>query len=284
MHSYKRIGWCEMTTILSATIRENVNAAEKYNPYSQKTIEYVFRSGFINSESMECTAEITDHFVEDNSAVQDHMAIKPIKYTVRGLIAEKVFTPLEPYEYTVPYREIDKLGTGINLLGTLNPTLSSYMQTAVAAYQYVEASVKRYSSTISNIMDFFTKNKTGRTINATSTRDVIKDSKQERALSEILALRDARTLINLDTPYGDFTGFLIENAKIEQGANIWQSELVVTLKEYREVSTQTAKIDAQKYKDRYGQQMAQEENLGKVQGKDGKLQSTLYKMYAGFKQ
>lgn len=271
-----------MAIVLKAGVSIQPTAAEEYNPYSNRTIEYVFRSGFINNETMECEADITDHYVENNTSVQDHMAIKPIRYTVRGLIAEKVFTPLVPYEYTVPYRE-NKLSSGLNLLSTLSPSLSSYMQTAVAAYQYVEASVNRYMSTVKNVVGFFTRNKTGRTINATATRDVIKDSKQERALNEILNLRDARVLVDIDTPFGYFYDFLIESAKIEQGNNIWQSELVVTLKEYRSVSTKTTKVDAQKYSERTQQQRSAEENLGNVQGKDGKLQSTLYKMTVGRK-
>ena len=111
----------------------------------------------------------------------------------------------------------------------------------------------------------------------------LKDSKQDRALNEILNLRDARVLVDIDTPFGYFYDFLIESAKIEQGNNIWQSELVVTLKEYRSVSTKTTKVDAQKYLERTQQQRSAEENLGNVQGKDGKLQSTLYKMTVGRK-
>lgn len=267
--------------ILSA---EKSKKTEKYNPYVDRRIEYVFRSGFINSDKLDLEADITDHYVEDNSTVQDHMAIKPIRYTVRGIIGEKVFTPLEPYEYQVPSKNISKLATATNLLSTLSPTLSSYMQTAVAAYNYVEDSYKRYAGTISNIKDFFSKNKTGRTINATSTNDVIKDSKQERALNEILIFQQKRTLVDIDSPYGYFSNFLIESAYIEQTDTIWKSELVVNLKEYRSVETLLTDIDSKAYEDRYQQQMEAEQNLGNVQGKDAELTSTLYRWATGNKQ
>ena len=267
--------------ILSA---EKFKKSEKYNPYVDRGIEYVFRSGFINSDKLELEADITDHYVEDNSAVQDHMALKPMRYTVRGIIGEKVFTPLEPYEYQVPSKNISKLATATGLLSALSPTLSSYMQTAVAAYNYVEDSYKRYAGTISNIKDFFSKNKTGRTINATSTKDVIKDSKQERALSEILMFQQKRTLVDIDSPYGYFSNFLIESAYIEQTDTIWKSELVVNMKKYRSVETLITDIDSKAYEDRYQQQMEAEQNLGNVQGKDAELTSTLYRWATGNKQ
>lgn len=266
------------------TLESNSEKLENSNPYTDRSIQYIFRSGFMNSEKLELESDITDHYVEDNSTVQDHMAIKPMRYTVRGFIAEKVFTPLEPYEYQAPYRNTNKFVTATNLLSTLSPTLSSYMQTAMAAYNYVQDSYNRYAGTISNIKDFFSKNKTGRTINATSTRDVIKDSKQESALQSILALMESRTLVDIKSPYGDFNNFLIESAYIEQTDTIWKSELVVNLKEYRSVETLITDIDSKAYKDRYQQQMESEQNLGNVQGKDSELTSTLYRWFTGNKQ
>ena len=272
------------TTTLNIGISKNADELEKYNPYSDRSIQYIFRSGFVNSDKLELEADITDHYTEDNSTVQDHMAIKPIRYTVRGIIGEKVFTPLEPFEYQVPFKNISKLATATGLLSALSPTLSSYMQTAVAAYNYVEDSYKRYAGTISNIKDFFSKNKTGRTINATSTKDVIKDSKQERALNDILIFQQKRTLVDIDSPYGYFSNFLIESAYIEQTDTIWKSELVVNLKEYRSVETLLTDIDSKAYEDRYQQQMEAEQNLGNVQGKDAELTSTLYRWATGNKQ
>lgn len=272
------------TTTLNVGISKNADELEKYNPYSDRSIQYIFRSGFVSSDKLELEADITDHYTEDNSTVQDHMALKPMRYTVRGIIGEKVFTPLKPYEYQVPSKNISKLATATGLLSVLSPTLSSYMQTAVAAYNYVEDSYKRYAGTISNIKDFFSKNKTGRTINATSTKDVIKDSKQERALNEILIFQQKRTLVDIDSPYGYFSNFLIESAYIEQTDTIWKSELVVNLKEYRSVETLLTDIDSKAYEDRYKQQMEAEQNLGNVQGKDAELTSTLYRWVTGNKQ
>lgn len=272
------------TTTLNIGISKNADELEKYNPYSDRSIQYIFRSGFVSSDKLELESDITDHYVEDNSTVQDHMALKPMRYTVRGIIGEKVFTPLEPYEYQVPYRNTNKFVTATNLLSVLSPTLSSYMQTAMAAYNYVQDSYKRYAGTISNIKDFFSKNKTGRTINATSTKDVIKDSKQERALNEILKFQQNRTLVDIDSPYGYFRNFLIESAYIEQTDTIWKSELVVNLKEYRNVEILITDVDSKAYKDRYQKQMEAEQNLGNVQGKDSELTSTLYRLATGNKQ
>lgn len=266
-----------MAITLEASITKTQTAVEKYNPYTNDTIQYVFRDGFVNEDVVQSSADITDEFVEDNSAVQDHMAIKPMRYTVRGFIAEKSFTPLEPYFYDVPTRETDYISTAYNLLGVLSPTLSSYMQTAVAAYQYVESSYQRYAGTITNIAGalFGTH---ARRIDATSTADYIPDSKQERAFYELKNLQYSRTLVTIDSPFAFMSNFLIEDVRMEQGNDIWHSEVVVQLKQYNSVETILTSVDAKSYESRVSKQYETEQNLGQVQGKDGKLQSTLYQI------
>ena len=240
---------------------------DKYCPYTDRSIEYIFRSGFINDDTMESDTDITDHYVEDNTAVQDHVAFKPQSYTLRGFIGEKVFTPLAPYDYSPPpLQTMEKLTTGANFLRGLSPTLSNYMEVAVGVYRYAEASYNRYYNGVKNIVDFFSKNKTGQAIDATAKYEQIPNSKQMKAYKDLRTLQLNRTLMTIESPFDKFENFLIESVKINQGNTIWQSELTVTLKEYRAVSTLTTKVDEKAYVGRYQQQMATEQTIGKVQG------------------
>lgn len=43
---------------------------------------------FVGEEEITLESEITDHYVEDNYAIQDHIAQKPIKYVAKGYIGE----------------------------------------------------------------------------------------------------------------------------------------------------------------------------------------------------
>ena len=47
-----------------------------------------FLFNILGEEVVTLTADATDHYVEDNSAIQDHIALKPITITLHGYIGE----------------------------------------------------------------------------------------------------------------------------------------------------------------------------------------------------
>lgn len=55
-------------------------------------------AGFVfnipQEEEINLRSEITDHFVEDNTAINDEIALKPEEFTLRGLVAEVAVRPL----------------------------------------------------------------------------------------------------------------------------------------------------------------------------------------------
>ena len=153
-------------------------------------------------------------------------------------------------------------------IAALIPTVSSYANTVIAASSYVEASVNRYIKNINSIKSLFNKNKT------------TKIPRQEQVVQDLIKLRDNRVLITLSTPFGYFENYLIKSAKASQEETTTQSQIVVTVKEYKSVATKTVKIDAEKYAGRTASQNAIQENLGKVKGKED-LTSTLYRMTYG---
>lgn len=55
-------------------------------------------AGFVfnipQEEEMNLRSEITDHFVEDNTAINDEIALKPEEFTLRGIVAEVSVRPL----------------------------------------------------------------------------------------------------------------------------------------------------------------------------------------------
>jgi hypothetical protein len=229
----------------------------------RELVDIHFLFDIITNNDLVVEADITDQYVEDNTARQDHMALKPLEYTLRGFVSEKVFYRRQ--EIT------DKIADGLSKLqpiAILAPTVSNYASTVIAASSYVEASVNRYIKNINSIKSLFNKNKT---VNIT---------RQEQVAQDLIKLRDNRVLVNLDTPFGKFENYLVKSAKIEQEETTTQSQVVVTVKEYRSVQTKTVKVDAEKYAGRTASQKAVQENLGKAKGKED-LTSTLYRMTYG---
>lgn len=49
-----------------------------------------FLFDIVGDEMVMLTSEITDHYVEDNTAIQDHVALAPEQITVKGIVAELV--------------------------------------------------------------------------------------------------------------------------------------------------------------------------------------------------
>jgi len=248
-------------------------------------IHYLF--DIIESNQIEAEADITDHYVEDNSACQDHMALKPIRYTLSGFVAEKVFNrrldiKKQVEDSTQKIGGWESITKPLGAFSGICPTISNYANVAVGTYNYVEASIKRYTKNFTDIKNLFNKNKVS-PLDAAQyepSAEII-PIKQASAFINLNTIRNARALVSLKTPFGDFTNtdFLIESVSMEQGDTASMSRLVVTLKQYRSVETKTVKVDAEKYAGRVAANKAITENLGKVKGKEDDGTTTLYRIF-----
>jgi len=231
----------------------------------------------IESNQIEASASITDHYVEDNTARQDHMSLAPLKYTLSGLVAEKVYQ--RKYEVMTQFAEntekIGKFESVTKKLGAFSglcPQISNYANVAVGAYKYAEASYNRYAKSIQSIKGAFNKNK----VKKKTTTEIlpmteIEPEEQTAVFEQLWGFRNNRTLVYLKTPFKNFgqdRPFLIESVKMEQGDTKSMSRLTVTVKEYRAVSTKMVKIDPEQYAARVATNKALTELLGKVKGKE----------------
>lgn len=216
-------------------------------------------------ETIEAGSDITDQYVEDNSAIQDHVAINPVEITLTGFIGEKVYKPQDLY--TSKARDLVRK---FNPITSFVPPLSSYVETAIGAASYIESSIRRYAQNIKNIKDIFSKDKTENT------------TRQSKVFFELKALRDARKYVTVYIDnIGKFENYLIKNVRMSQEDSIYQSRLIVELKEFNSVNTQTVSLDLERYKDRVATQRANEENLGKIQGIAKERESTWYRWTYG---
>ena len=232
----------------------------------------------ITRESIELNTEITDHLVEDNSYVQDHIAVKPIVYTMSGLIGEKVDKMKDDLTFMLPP---ETLTAKLNPLKSFIPTMTSYVQSAINVVITVRDKVvsvyKTLLNTINNLKTLFVKNPLTLTVD-TRHEKWNRDKLQAGIYNILKDIRDNRIPVQVNTGWGfELNDYYILNVSLSQGDTYQQSELSVTLKELKFTTTQTRKFSNEDYQ-RYANQMAQEKELGKLQGIETPLESELHKI------
>ena len=213
-------------------------------------------------------AEITDHFLEDNSAIQDHIAIKPKKVTLKSYVGELVYEP-DGNETTFVEKTVRKL----TVLNGYLPVLTS------AAESLKDFNAKDLSSATDII-----GNVTSQTINkATDYYALAKnllnaDSRQQEAYQYFKALMEQKILISLQTPFEYVNNMAIESVTAFQGeGSKFISDFTITLKEIRVVEILNSPTGSSTYQVEQGddddlQGRAKEqndgiENIGSVSGR-----------------
>jgi hypothetical protein len=169
------------------------------------------------SEQIKLNTQITDHFVEENYAIQDHIAIEPVEITLVGNVAELVYTKsdLEAYLQTV----LDRLGP----LGALAPGLSSSAQKALSTYNQLNSAVK-------NVVKQF-KNLKG---------DKAAPTNQSAIYLKFEEWLQNRVIMKVQTPWKTFPSMVLKSVTFDQDAETKdRSEVTIVCKEIRTVKVLT---------------------------------------------
>lgn len=203
-------------------------------------------------------SEITDHYTEQNTFVNDHAAQKPTRITLRGFVAELTFAP-QTGVLGVLNTLNSKLGTLPALLGKYTPAIVQKIQAGVTSATTVVASIDNAISRAQNVVGLVL----GSTPSAT---------KQQKAYQQLYCLWQANAVFTLDTPFNYFKSVIIEAMSFTQDdiTKDW-SEITVTVKEVRFVGTDTAgglspQLAAQKLQNRAAPQGQAQTNLGDNSG------------------
>lgn len=180
--------------------------------------------------SLQIQADITDHYAENNTAVQDHIAIHPIKLTLKGFVGELVLQK--------PTGLLGALEQIQNRLTTVPAYLGKYTPGAVATVQKVLTTATNTVNTIDqslarvkNIVGLFDNSVLGRT-------------NQAKAYNKLQSLMVTKQLMLVETPYGTFNNMAIESLVMTQDESTkYWSDIAVTLKRINLVAVQTSTID-----------------------------------------
>lgn len=197
------------------------------------------------TDNISLSAQITDHYAEDNTYLQDHVAIQPMVITLVGKIGELVYTRAEAIQF------LKAMSDRLLPLGILNPTQGLKAQQALAAYELV-------NNTLSSVMK-----------NYTTLSDLIdgKDTLnfQQKAYAQLEALFLGRSLISVETPWRTFENMVIESISVDQDeTTTMETTFTVTFKQMRFVEVKSVEA---KMVGRTAAQISSPTNRGTQRGK-----------------
>lgn len=210
---------------------------------------YLFsKFGIAQGAEIGLQSQITTHYTEENSAVNDHWAIAPMTYSVSGLIGELLYAA--PTKW-MNYIEA-KTPKMLDALNFISPTLDNYTQAAYNITQQIEADVERYRQVLRQGLSSLGFIEEG-----------IAKTNQEYVFSRLQELQYSRQLVQVETPYGSFSNMAITNIRLSQKNNRYISNLTVDFQQWRDVkAAATRAATASEKADMAKLQQALTENQG----------------------
>ena len=173
----------------------------------------------LDNEEMILDSDITDHYVEANYAIEDHIARRAEHFTLRGYVGEvsNIFS-----------KSFLNILTNIQSLSSIGGFLPEYATQATEVYSKVQDVASKVGSVLNqaqNVYDMFTNSSTTAT-------------KQQNAYNYFYNMWLSRTLCTVETPFGILTDMAIENLRaLQKGDTKFISDFSITFKKIRITNT-----------------------------------------------
>lgn len=178
----------------------------------------------LGEEEITLESDITDHYVEDNYAIQDHIAQKPIRFVVKGYVGE--------LNNIFPNTLLSILTTvqSLNSVGGFLPVFSAQATQVYAQASSVVNQIGNVISQAKNIYSILTDSSTSAT-------------RQQNAYLTFYNFWINRQLCTVETPYGVLYNMAIERVvPMQQDNTQIISEFTITFKQIRLATTQTTPL------------------------------------------
>ncbi len=205
-----------------------------YQP--QPTVPFAPDSPIIFNYEGENTAsiesDITDHYVEDNTAIQDQIALRPEMITTHGYVGE-----LNDIPANAVLAALQLAAKKLTVLSAYTPELSITAQLAYAEAAYLysvgAAAVSTAQAAIATIGN------TGESvIGSNGLKLQPRQTKQQQAFQRFYGYWRSRTLFTVQTPWAVFQNMAIKNLRAIQNEDTNTiTDFEVTFKMIRFAST-----------------------------------------------
>lgn len=182
------------------------------------------------------TADITDHYAEDNTFLQDHMAIKPKRVTLRNYMGEVVY-------YGNGNSSPGLLSTVIQKL----TTISSYLPTLSAGFSQasgIVSSISNGSFSFSSLTQpSFLEGASS--LYAAAQNLLNNPTRQANAYSYFQALMNQKILTSIQTPYEFIANVMVDSLQaIQDEETKYMSSFQVTFKQMRFAPTKSTNFNS----------------------------------------
>lgn len=248
----------------------NPNGSDGRPSESKPPKSFVF--AYEGEQSVTLESDITDHYVQDNIAVQDQMSLKPPMYNSYGYIGE--LDDVLPGYAQLLKNTANKLTTVGVYTPKLTITAQRAYQAALFSYQTSRNVVNSISESVSGL---------GNLISGNSGQSVIgpdgllkkgtAQNKQQTAFQLWYAYWNNRTLFNVQTPWAVYSNMAIQRLRAIQEADTdVVSGFEVSFKQIRTVASISvapgSSLGASALEGRLALQSAPGTNLGASSGSE----------------
>lgn len=222
---------------------------------------------YIQDETSTVEAEITDNWVESNWTYQDHIAIKPRIYRVRGCVGEVIHENISAYlntfdDFKQKHPVFQKTMGVVNGISMFSGTVSNYTQAAMNLVEQVESSIDRYK----NIYNNFTKSNQIRGKRQATLYETLVYMMQNRVPVKLTKLAFGEEISPKSYPYDK--QFFIQSVSARQGDNAFISDIEVVIKEIRIAVTTLTKVDSSQYAGFEAVAKTEQSNTGTANGEE----------------
>jgi hypothetical protein len=171
----------------------------------------------VDDDGVELESDITDHYTEENNAVQDNIALHPEVITLSANVAEVV-------KATVSAKKITPTSNPLPIIPELTPTLSPGAESAQVTTAENAANLNSSITTTQSLYGYY-QSRLPQQPNQT---------KQQVAFGYIYQLWKGRQTFSVETPWGFFTNMAIQSVQARQGPNTrFVSDFDITFKKIR---------------------------------------------------
>lgn len=180
-----------------------------------------FLFDFEGEQVVELKTETTDHYIENNSAIQDHIAIKPVRIMTTGFVAE--LNDIAPADLNPAVLFLQEK---LTVIAAYTPSLTT---TALLAYN---AAFQAYQ--VAALAKSAVQSWGGSTQN-----------KQQKAFQKFSAYLNQRVLFIVQTPWAVYQNMVIESIRAVQSEDTRTvSDFAVTFKQLNFIVSQKGQVQA----------------------------------------
>lgn len=226
------------------------------------TLPPKFLFNFEQENNIVIASEITDHYLENNTSIQDHATIKPIIVKVSGVIGE--LNDLSAYAS----EEINIIENKLVAVSQFAPEFSTSALNLLNSAKSISSSILNTKKNAQQAFNNFNNSSNG--VNNGATVSALKNQTvQAEYFQKFYGYWQSRTFFTIQTPWAILKDMMIESVSVTQREDSrFVSEFDVTFKQVRfvkQLTTQQLDVDFENWDGRGENQASSEVDLGNTQ-------------------